>query len=641
MGLLFLAFFLLVGISVAATSWTIETQQKDALIINLAGRQRMLSQQMSKEVWLGVVRGQDSRYLDKMHVTAHQFEEGLRGLLDGGEVTYAGTSVSVPPATDPPFRAALEEVQAAWEPLHQAAHAVLENEPTSPAFTQGQADMERLPSVILEKMDTAVRLYQAAAEARVARLHLIQALFFISALVLLAGGSLVVQRLIISPLQHLTAAAEQIGHGDLNTPVRVQGSREIRSLSQSFDTMRAQLRASQETLRAWAAQLETRVAQRTRELAALYEISREISSRLDINHVLRSVTDKAREVLDGEIAALCLLNDEGQALNLQAISGPQEAIWGTRMLAQQLPAHEVLAGDRAIPCDVDTCGGMCGIIAAPFRISHLAAPLRVGERVIGALCVGSSRPATFSPEATDMLTKLANSAAVALENARLYEQAQRVATLEERQRIAAEMHDGLAQALGYLGLKTEQVAELVAAGREEEAIQGLQRIRTAIDQASLQVRHSIASLQANPQPRQALQDHLARLVDEFATDGVPGVDLATNLQTALLLPPNEVEQVLRVAREALLNARRHAHAEHITVCLEQHGTEARLIVEDDGRGFDCTALPPNGSAQFGLSIMRARAARIGGRLAIHSSIGQGTQVVLTWPIHISTLKNLP
>ncbi len=95
-------------------------------------------------------------------------------------------------------------------------------------------------------------------------------------------------------------------------------------------------------------------------------------------------------------------------------------------------------------------------MAAPYRTSHIAAPLKIEQQVIGALCVGSKSQNEFSEEATNALTKLANVAAVALQNARLYNQAERLATSEERQRIAAEMHDGLAQTLSYTKLIVNQ-----------------------------------------------------------------------------------------------------------------------------------------------------------------------------------------
>ena len=110
-------------------------------------------------------------------------------------------------------------------------------------------------------------------------------------------------------------------------------------------------------------------------------------------------------------------------------------------------------------------------------------PLKIEQQIIGALCVGSEKAGQFRDEFIAALTKLANVAAVALQNARLYEQAERLAALEERQRIAAEMHDGLAQTLSYAKLAANQSALLIESGQEAEAVQTLEKVSEALNQA--------------------------------------------------------------------------------------------------------------------------------------------------------------
>jgi signal transduction histidine kinase len=237
----------------------------------------------------------------------------------------------------------------------------------------------------------------------------------------------------------------------------------------------------------------------------------------------------------------------------------------------------------------------------------------------------------FPGEAVLLLTELANSAAIAVENARLYGRAEQAATLEERQRIAAEMHDGLAQMISYLGLQVDQAADLVTAGQGEAAVERLQRLRSAAEQASVEVRRAIASLQQDPQRPQSLQDRLARLAADHSEAGGPVIELILLSQEPLMLTTDTCEEVLRVVGEALLNARRHAGARRVGIRMEQAGGEASVTIEDNGCGFDPAALPEGGQ-HFGLSIMRARAARLGGRLTVASAPGRGTQVKLIWPV---------
>lgn len=204
--------------------------------------------------------------------------------------------------------------------------------------------------------------------------------------------------------------------------------------------------------------------------------------------------------------------------------------------------------------------------------------------------------------------------------------------LEERQRIAAEIHDGLGQILSYLGHKVDRASELAEAGRIQEAMSQHRQMRGSIDQGAVELRRSITSLQAVPRPRQSLQEGLTELVDGFDLDSESSLELVIHLHDPLCLPPDHLEQVLRVVGEALSNARRHAQAQHVTVRLEKKWDEAVVTVEDDGRGFDPDTPPADSSYHFGLSIMRARAARVGGRLEIDSGPGQGTRVILGWSL---------
>ncbi len=630
LGLLFLAFAVLFSLSALATLRAIEAQEQDAVMIDLAGRQRMLVQQMTHKALL-LDQYADEASRTALADAAHTFEQTLDALVVGGSVTYSpDRSVLVPATQDPETLAALKEVQDTWTIFRAHLGRISATEPGPEAEAAVHA-IERLSPELLRQADEVVRRYETAAELKIVHLRRIQVAFLLTALAVLAAGFLLFHRSLVQPLHRLGLAAERIGSGDLSTPVDPPGPQETACLAQSLDAMRRELATSQQAQHQLTEQLESRIAQRTRELDALHEVIREIVSQLETRHVLQSVTDKATTLLGADVAVLCLLESEPNILTVRASTGPPQAVCGQRTSALLLPADRVLAGDRALPCGAAECHGCCSVVARPFRASHLVAPLRIGPRVIGALCVGSSKAGRFSDEAAHLLTELAGSAAIALENARLFEQAERAAALEARQRIAAEMHDGLAQMVSYLGLQIDQVTDLVTAGQSWAAIAQLQRLRPAIDQASAEVRRAITSLQQDPQPPQALHERLARLVDQVSQEGRPPVDLVLSDPQPLILRPDTCEEVVRVVGEALQNARRHAEAGRIVVRLERRDGEASVVVEDDGRGFD-PAAPLEGHRHFGLSIMRARAARLGGQLVVHSEPGRGTHVSLSWPL---------
>jgi nitrate/nitrite-specific signal transduction histidine kinase len=641
LNLLFIAFFSLVVVSVAATVWGIETQKQDALLVNLAGRQRMLVQQMTR-LALEIDLAYDPLAPDLLRESIATFELTLGALQGGGPAPYSpGQTVTLPPSRADDLLSQLDRVRSDWTEFRRSLETILESQPDRTDFQAALRSVEELSPRLVEEADTAVRLLEAAASQKIARLRWFQVGFFIAALALLGTGAGLTRRAVLTPLSQLGTAAGRLGGGDLDSPVQLDALDEVSLIAQTLESSRVQLKESRVELLHWANMLEERVAQRTQEIEALYQVSRDISSRLDLQNVLRLITEKARQLLGVETAFLCLLDGQGQALNLHSASGPPDAAAGSTTRMQAPLPRLVLGSDRAVMCGSEGCLGSCAIVAEPFRVSQMAAPLRMGERVIGALCVGSPKAGVFSTEAQSLLTRLAHSAAIALENARLYSQAERVATLEERQRIAAEMHDGLAQTLNYLRMTVEIGRGQVENEQLEAALVTLQLAQRGLDQAETEVRQAIASLQEQVPHSYTLQEQLANLAAECSGPDL-GIEWIASLQSPLVLSIQEAEQVLRVAREALLNARQHARASRITLKLELLLDRAALTIADDGQGFDPLALPGNGDRQhFGMKIMQARAARIGGQLLFDSTPGQGTRVTLTWPLPEELKKELP
>ncbi|MCK5646758.1 MAG: type IV pili methyl-accepting chemotaxis transducer N-terminal domain-containing protein [Anaerolineales bacterium] len=633
MSLLFLSFFLLVTISVGATAWVVDTQNKDALIINLAGRQRMLIQQMTREALLFGLDG-DEQTLRSLENSTDTFDRTLNALIQGGQTPYLPDQVVTVPATKSGvILTGLHQVQSTWDTFSSYVEAIIVSEPADPGLGSSVDAVEQLSPVLLLQADEVVRMYESASEEKVERLTWIQATFFLSALTLLVAGFIITKKSVISPLHSLALYAEKIGQGNLGTRVDVSGPFEIDSLAQSLDTMRAQLLSSRD-------ELEEQVQRRTRELAALHEVSRDITSKLEIEYVLRSVTDKARKLLDCETAFICLLDEVNETLSLKAMSGPQSALGDVRVQVQDSHAQLVLTGSEAVFCNGVGCTSQCRIIAEPHHRSHLASSLRVGERVIGALCAASPEAAVFSQEDANLLTKLADSAAVALENARLYREAERAATLEERHRIAAEIHDGVAQILSYLEL---EVDELV--GRIENDLPGdskteLLSIREAVSQAGQEARKSITRLHEEVPAPKSLQCQLENAVADYNEACEFVITLDAGDSPPLALPHSDATHILRVLQEALMNARRHAQAKKVTIFFDQVDQEHVLTIEDDGLGFDPEAPHQDDRPHFGLSIMKARAIRLEGDLKVISQAGKGTRIALTWPVQIQQSSNL-
>jgi len=254
-----------------------------------------------------------------------------------------------------------------------------------------------------------------------------------------------------------------------------------------------------------------------------------------------------------------------------------------------------------------------------------------GDRLLGILNVATSQWDVFTPQDIEILSAIGHQIATAIERTQLAEQATRVALVEERNRLAREVHDTLAQELTGIALQLEAADALLehSPDRARARIrQALERTRESLEEA----RRSVLDLRAGPLERQALPAALETLGQRFTAETGTPVDF----QLVLVGPrlPARVEEALyRIAQEALVNIRRHAQASAVRIELRQENDSVQLIVADNGRGFD--AQLPGGSAHthgFGLIGMQERARLLNGEMQISSCPGAGAQVVVTIPL---------
>jgi len=447
---------------------------------------------------------------------------------------------------------------------------------------------------------------------------------------LLGGGavialaSLAFTRGIAAPLRGLADAALEIAEGHLDKRVPVRSLNEIGQLSHSFNVMTDRLQGRERDLRAAHEQLE----QKVHETQALYRIGTEISGLHELDRILQSVVAKARELLRSEAAALCMFTPEHDELVAVATSGPAEAFRsGAPPASRNLPA-----GRTAVPPgDLDLHIPACAVIQPLFLGAHLTAPLCRGDSVIGIICVCSREARVFTAAETDLLTGLATQAAIAIENARLYEEVRSLATLEERERIAREMHDGLAQALGLLHMKLRRAQEQPASGDPSRIADALNEMTAITDRAYEEVRQSIFGLRTMVSRGLGLIPTLTEFLHEFSAQNGISVALQVAEGRPIHLSPASEVQLIRIIQEALANVRKHAEAEHAWVRLQRQDPWVRVTIEDDGRGFEPAILASPDRLHFGLQTMRERAEGLGGKLETDTAPGRGTRIVATLP----------
>lgn len=440
---------------------------------------------------------------------------------------------------------------------------------------------------------------------------------------------------LVRPVPRLAAAAQRIAGGDLSGPVRVEGSSEVRALAATFETMRRHLSQARDELAAWAATLEGRVALRSQELAALAEVVAVSSRGRSPAALLRAALDRALPVVGAEMGGIWLAEPDG-GLHMAVWSGFDREL--ERALAAFAPGEGLLGqvqqrGEPVALADISGSPRLSRAVVREQRLHAFAAvPLSVGGRTLGVLGVFSHVAGGFSPEAVTVVTAIGQQIALALENIALLgqieEQARSVAALHERERLAGEIHDGVAQNLSYLFVQLDRLADEPgppAATRAE-----LTRLQGVLEATTDEVRRLIARLQAAPQQPRSLAEGLRDLVGSLGAE----LGLVARLEVApgadLAVPAPVTAEVGRIVGEALRNAARHGRAGRALVELGRHDGLTCLRICDDGAGFDPQLPPRDGRQHFGLKVMRARAGRIGGALTITSSPGAGACVELLW-----------
>ena len=415
------------------------------------------------------------------------------------------------------------------------------------------------------------------------------------------------------PIAALTQAAEAVAAGDFDRVIRVETNDELEDLSHQFNRMAGRLKEHEREL----LQARERAERLAREARALSRIGTEISSPLSLQEILQLVVDKARELLGADVAILCLA-EPGMGLRVGATSGAGEAL--------RLGPGALL---DATDCGrAGALGCLCPVTHGGLLSTHVAAPLRTGEREVGDLCVGYRAPRVVDREQMDFLQGLANQAAIAIENARLHGEVRDLARLEERDRIGRDLHDGVIQSIYATGLGLEECMRLAAEGspevkpRLEEAIEGLNTVIR-------DVRNYLVGLDPEELQGRDVAGALDGLVRGLALNSLLAADLSVEEGIDRLLTRDQVIHLFQICREALTNVIRHARASRVALSLGRDDGSVRLRVEDDGVGFEPGARPGVGR---GLRNMSERARRLGGELSVTSAQGRGTRIALRIPL---------
>ena len=370
---------------------------------------------------------------------------------------------------------------------------------------------------------------------------------------------------------------------------------------------------------AGAAQLGLTMAdlhRRERENAALYEVALQLTGRVGLNDMLDTITGHARELLGAERAVACLA-DTPEAGGKASRERSARADDGSVCLIAHYATAALHPRNPLCPLAIAESGDR----------AWAARPMRGPDGLLGELCVvRTGQP--FSEEERTLLGALADMATIAVRTARLHEAEEQWTIHAERDRIARELHDSLAQVLGVIHLRLRALEGRAKDEASHVMAAELSDIAETADEAYRDVREAILGLRETVREDDGLEGSLREYLRKYSRQTGIAATLACEGDTRRALTPRSEVQLLRVVQEALTNTRKHSKARRVSVRIDCSGTTATLAIEDDGVGFDPAIVTGSLEGGFGLASMRERVEQIGGTLVVHTAPSEGTRVVV-------------
>ena len=468
----------------------------------------------------------------------------------------------------------------------------------------------------------------------------------------------------LRPIRDLTSGARRIAGGDFDRPIDAEIDHELRGLAEQFNTMAGALKESYADLEAKvearteeARRLYLQAERRAEEIAAINlrvvtvaDVAARVSSILDIDELLPYVTDLLRDTIGYYTVYIFLVEPDTDSVVLRAGSGGpyDRAPMSERLnMGQGITGWVAQRGEAVLANDVSKDPHFMFVEEFRDTKAQLSVPIAIGDEVVGVLGIEQTEVDAF--DETDQFTAqtLADCLGVAIENARLFEQAGEVAVLEERNRMAREMHDTLAQ--GFTGIvlqleAAEQAHEHAAGAHDHGAVQAeleehLSRAKDLARDSLNEARRSVWDLAPRALDAQPLAGAIEEEVRGFDAGGSERASFALSGAPGALPPPIEAA-LLRICQESLANVRRHARASEVSVELEFTADTIRLRIGDDGAGFDVSDAQEAARAHgggFGISSMQQRARLLNGSLTVRRSGGRGTLVEAIIPTAADTV----
>ncbi|WP_455227618.1 HAMP domain-containing protein [Lautropia mirabilis] len=524
-------------------------------------------------------------------------------------------------STDAPLRQQFHAVTTRWDELADLAHEALE-EGDSTAY------LAQLPGFVAEA-DRLVHVLEVGNASKTTRLRILQSVLIVMACLGTMAMIFLLYRWIIRPVQTLQGGIQRMAARDFSVRVPVNNTDELGVLAQGFNRMADELQSLYEDLGEHVRQKTAELERQNRQLSALYGMTAFLNKPNDIEALCRGFLQRVMDEFHAAAGSIRVLDPSGERLHIVVSLGFSSA----------LQESEHCMRTDACFCGEATQRGT--MIIRDFR--KLPRPEEIGcmrdgfqavsvfqivtpEATLGTFSLHFRERTTMSPRELQLLEMLGQHLGAALDNQRLSIKARQLAVAEERNLVAQGLHDSLAQGLNFLNLQTQMLGSAVQQRRWDEVEEIVPLLKTGVSESYQDVRELLQNFRTRlgeESLRKAVDDTIGR----FRRQTGLNVELHLDDRDGAPLHPDQQLQVLFILQEALSNVRKHAYASKVTVRIDNH-RDFGMSIRDDGEGYDPKEVAERSETHVGLSIMRERAARLGGQLQMCSAPGQGTEVSL-------------
>jgi two-component system nitrate/nitrite sensor histidine kinase NarX len=365
---------------------------------------------------------------------------------------------------------------------------------------------------------------------------------------------------------------------------------------------------------------------RQREGHGLYSVLLQISNQEPLAEILVAIVRHASDLLGADSATMCLSESSSRAMQLDDAAAAIPELTDGTICVSGTEDRFVMPHERGPSCRIRMAAGIGPSVSVPIRSP---------DGPLGDIWLGRGGARAFSERDRRFLITLSDLASIAIISARMRESERQGAIVTERERIAREMHDSLAQILGVTHLRIVALESRPEIAASPAVLEELADLASLTEEAYRDVREAILGLREGSRVDRGFLDSLGAYLEKYShQSGIPAT-LERSFEGELTLPPRSELQLIRVIGEALTNVRKHGSAGTVIVRISEAPECATIEIVDDGRGFDVaeTLLGHDG---YGLHTMRERMELVGGTLTIDSAPGRGTRVIARLPHHAQT-----